>query len=108
MLERTLTSLSHLIDLECARGPQAYAQKDGAVGLDGQSAPDNAERLDENPSSKICWAVEGAFNGATLDLKRALRGKPRTQPRGNLWATAPTLDPAAWDSLTRETPATRS
>ncbi len=35
----------------------------------------------------------GAGNGVTVVLKRARRGKPRIQPRKDLRATAPALDP---------------
>ncbi len=37
--------------------------------------------------------VEGAGNEATVDPIRARRGKPRTQPKEDLRATAPALDP---------------
>ena len=60
----------------------------GPITLDEKCA---GARSAGNPHAAC--EVEGAGNGATDYPRRAQRGKPRTQPRVLLRATAPVLDP---------------
>ncbi len=46
--ERCLTSLSHHIDVELLKEAHRLTRKDGAVGVDNQTASDYAENLEEN------------------------------------------------------------
>lgn len=45
---RSLTTLAHHMDLDWMREAHRRTRKDGAVGIDGQTAGEYAERLDEN------------------------------------------------------------
>jgi group II intron reverse transcriptase/maturase len=49
--ERVLHSISHHIDIKFLQEAYRCTRKDGAVGVDGQTAADYAEHLDENLSS---------------------------------------------------------
>jgi RNA-directed DNA polymerase len=54
-----LTSLSHHIDLEWMREAYRRTRKDGAPGIDGQTATEYAEKLEENLESLLNRAKEG-------------------------------------------------
>ena len=60
----------------------------GLITLDAKCA---GARSAGNPHATC--DVAGAGDGATVSPNRARRGKPRTQPRIHLRATAPVLDP---------------
>jgi hypothetical protein len=47
------TSLSHHVDIEFLREAHRRVRKDGAVGVDGQTATEYEERLDENLQSLL-------------------------------------------------------
>lgn len=53
MPEVALTTLSHHIDLDFLRKAYELIRKDAAPGVDGQTAADYAERLDENLQSLL-------------------------------------------------------
>ena len=68
-----LTTLSHLIDLEWLREAYRRTRKDGASGVDGQTAKAYEEQLEQNSLEKwsvrprhwvptICWSVSGALD----------------------------------------------
>jgi hypothetical protein len=48
MPEASLTTLAHHIDLDLLREAYRLTRKDGAVGVDGQTAQEYAENLEEN------------------------------------------------------------
>jgi RNA-directed DNA polymerase len=56
-----LTTLAHHIDLEWLREAYRRTRKDGATGVDGQSAEQYAERLDENLASLLDRAKSGTY-----------------------------------------------
>jgi hypothetical protein len=56
-----LTTLAHHIDLEWLREAYRRTRKDGATGVDGQSAEQYAERLDENLASLLDHAKSGTY-----------------------------------------------
>jgi len=62
-----------------------------AIGLINRGAKRAGKRSAGNPHA--AFEVAGAGDGVTDDSKRARRGKPRTQPREVLRATAPVFDP---------------
>lgn len=59
MPERSLTSLSHHMDLDWMREAYRRTRKDGAVGIDGQTAADYAEHLEENLRDLLDRAKSG-------------------------------------------------
>jgi group II intron reverse transcriptase/maturase len=54
-----LTSLSHHIDMEWMREAYRRTRKDAAPGIDGQTADEYAEKLEENLRSLLSRAKEG-------------------------------------------------
>ena len=65
MPEKALTSLAHHIDLEWLREAYRRTRKDGAVGVDGQTAADYEEDLEGNLRSLLERAKSGDVLGAT-------------------------------------------
>ncbi len=59
MPEAAIRSLSHQIDLEWLREAYRRTRKDGAVGVDGQTAEDYAENLEDNLRSLLDRAKSG-------------------------------------------------
>jgi group II intron reverse transcriptase/maturase len=55
------TSLSHHIDFEWLREAYRRTRKDGAVGVDGQTAGEYAEKLDENLRGLLDGAKSGTY-----------------------------------------------
>jgi group II intron reverse transcriptase/maturase len=56
-----LTSLSHHIDIEWLKEAFRRTRKDGATGVDGQTAADYEARLDENLRSLLDRAKDGTY-----------------------------------------------
>ena len=56
-----LTTLAHHIDMEWLREAYRRTRKDGAKGVDGQSAEQYAERLEENLASLLDRAKSGTY-----------------------------------------------
>ena len=56
-----LTTLAHHIDIEWMREAYRRTRKDGAVGVDGQTAEEYAARLDENLAELLRRAKEGQY-----------------------------------------------
>jgi hypothetical protein len=71
----------------------AHESCSALIGLITLAAKCAGARSAGNPHA-TCDAA-GAGNGATVSPNRARRGKPRTQPRIHLRATAPVLDPTS-------------
>ena len=57
MKDAALTTLAHHIDVEWMREAFRRTRKDGAKGVDGQSAEQYAEKLEEN--LQLLWARSG-------------------------------------------------
>ena len=61
MPNKAMQSLSHHIDLEWLREAHRRTRKDGAVGVDGQTAAEFAERLDEELTALLNEAKSGRY-----------------------------------------------
>jgi group II intron reverse transcriptase/maturase len=72
--DRALTSLHHHIDLEFMRVAHQRTRKDAAVGVDGQTAAQFGERLDENLAELVELMRSGAYKAPPV--RRALIPKP--------------------------------
>ncbi len=59
--EMVFTSLAHYIDMEFLRAAYAATRKDGAVGLDGQTAGDYAANLEANLQSLLDRFKSGRY-----------------------------------------------
>ncbi|WP_437910560.1 hypothetical protein WME95_22780 [Sorangium sp. So ce327] len=59
--EQPLTTLAHRIDLEWLREAHRRTRKDGAMGVDGQSADDYAAHLEDNLRSLLERANSHGF-----------------------------------------------
>jgi RNA-directed DNA polymerase len=62
-------SLSHHMDLEWFKEAYHRTRKDGAVGVDGQSAQDYAEHLEENLRSLLDRAKSGSYRAPAVKRK---------------------------------------
>ena len=51
--ERAFRSIHHVIDIDWLREAHRRTRKDGAAGIDGQTAADYAANLDENLQSLL-------------------------------------------------------
>jgi retron-type reverse transcriptase len=56
-----LTTLAHHIDMEWLREAYRRTRKDGATGVDGQTAEQYAQRLEENLASLLDRAKSGTY-----------------------------------------------
>ncbi len=59
--QRSFTSLAYLMDLEWLREAYRRTRKDGAVGVDGQTAADYARQLDANLQALLERAKAGTY-----------------------------------------------
>jgi group II intron reverse transcriptase/maturase len=78
----TLTSLSHHIDVEWLREAHRRTRKDGAEGVDGQSAGQYAERLEENLQSLHDRAKSGTYRAPPVRRAQIPKGDGTTRPIG--------------------------
>jgi RNA-directed DNA polymerase len=60
-LEVAFTTLAHLIDIDWLREAYRRTRKDGAVGVDGQSAEQYAANLEDNLQSLLDRAKSGTY-----------------------------------------------
>ena len=58
---RPLTALAHHIDIEFLREAYRRTRKDGAAGVDGETATSYAEKLDENLRSLLDRFKSGTY-----------------------------------------------
>ena len=82
MPEAVLTTLSHHIDLDWMREAYRRTRKDGAAGIDGQSAQDYAEHLDENLQDLLDRAKSGLYRAPAVRRVYIPKGKGKTRPIG--------------------------
>ncbi len=61
-----LTTLAHHIDIDWLREAYRRTRKDGATGVDGQSADEYAEHLEENLQSLLDRAKSGTYHAPSL------------------------------------------
>jgi retron-type reverse transcriptase len=83
MPEKAMTSLSQHMDIEWMREAFRRTRKDGATGIDGQTAQDYAEQLDANLRSLLDRAKSGDHYKAP-PVRRVFipKGDGSTRPLG--------------------------
>ncbi len=79
----SFTSLAYLMDLDWLREAYGRIRKDGAVGVDGVTADDYAEHLEENLQSLLDRAKSGAYRAPPVRRVHIPKGKgTATRPIG--------------------------
>ena len=79
--ERVLTTLAHHIDVPFLHEAYRRTRKEGAVGVDGQSAAAYAEHLDENLTSRLNRFKSGTYHAPPvrrvyIPKVGSLKGRP--------------------------------
>lgn len=82
MPDMALTSLSHHIDMDWLREAYRRTRKDGATGVDGQSAEEYAARLEENLQSLLDRAKSGTYRAPAVRRVHIPKGSGGTRPLG--------------------------
>jgi RNA-directed DNA polymerase len=77
-----LRTLAHHIDIEWLREAYRRTRKDGATGIDGQSAAKYAERLDENLVDLLNRAKVGLYRAPAVRRVQIPKGNGATRPIG--------------------------
>ncbi|MCK6537041.1 MAG: group II intron reverse transcriptase/maturase [Polyangiaceae bacterium] len=81
--DMAFTTLAHHIDLEWLREAYRRTRKDGAVGVDGQSAKEYAENLEGNLRSLLDRAKSGAYRAPPVLRVHIPKGDGKeTRPLG--------------------------
>lgn len=81
--DMAFTTLAHHIDLEWLREAYRRTRKDGAVGVDGQSAKEYAENLEGNLRSLLDRAKSGAYRAPPVRRVHIPKGDGKeTRPLG--------------------------
>lgn len=88
---RVFTSLAHLIDLDWLQAAHELTRKDGATGVDRQSAAEYAENLQSNLESLLSRAKSGAYQAPPVRRVHI--------PKGNDGATRPIGIPTFEDKV---------
>lgn len=77
------TTLAHNIDMEWLREAYRRTRKDGATGVDGQTADEYAQRLDDNLSSLLERAKSGTYRAPPVRRVHIPKGDgAQTRPIG--------------------------
>jgi len=82
MPDKVLTSLSHHIDLEWMREAYRRTRKDGATGVDGQSAEQFAADLEANLEDLLERAKSGRYRAPAVRRVHIPKEKGKTRPLG--------------------------
>ena len=77
----SFTSLAHHIDLEWLREAYRRTRKDGAVGVDGQTAEEYAANLEANLRSLLDRAKSGTYEAPPVRRVHIPKGGSRTETR---------------------------
>lgn len=88
---RVLTSLAHHIDLPWMQAAYRATRKDGAVGVDGQTAADYAAQLEENLAKLLESAKSGRYQAPPVRRVHI--------PKGNTGTTRPIGIPTFEDKV---------
>jgi group II intron reverse transcriptase/maturase len=81
--EWSFTSLAHYIDLEWLREAYRRTRKDAVPGIDGQTADEYAENLEENLRSLLERMKSGKYQAPPVKRAHILKGQgPETRPIG--------------------------
>lgn len=76
------TTLAHHIDVEWLREAYRRTRKDGATGIDGQSAQEYAEGLEQRLQSLLERAKTGRYRAPPVRRVHIPKGKGETRPLG--------------------------
>ena len=80
---RPLTTLAHHIDVEWLREAYRRTRKDGARGIDGQSAEQYAQQLEDNLRSLLDRAKSGTYRAPPVRRVHIPKGSgAETRPLG--------------------------
>lgn len=83
MPQAALTTLAHHIDLDLLLEAYRRTRKDGAVGVDGQTAREYAEKLEENLRALLNRAKSGTYRAPPVRRVRIPKGDgSKTRPIG--------------------------
>jgi len=74
-----LTSLAHHIDLEWLREAYRLTRKDGATGVDGQSAEEYAANLEQNLRGLLERAKSGSYRAPPVRRAYVPKGDGKEQ-----------------------------
>lgn len=80
--QMAFTTLAHHIDVELLRGAVDAVRKDGAVGVDGQTAKAYAQELDANLSGLVGRLKTGTYHAPPVRRVHIPKGEGRTRPIG--------------------------
>lgn len=80
--ELVFTSLAHLIDLPWLMEAYARTRKDGAVGVDGQTAADYEQHLEGNLQRLLERAKSGTYHAPPVRRVHIPKGNGETRPLG--------------------------
>lgn len=80
--EMAFTNLAHNIDISFLREAHRGTRKDGAVGVDRQTAGKYAERLEENLQSLLDRFKSGLYRAPPVRRVHIPKGKGKTRPIG--------------------------
>ena len=75
-----LTTLAHHIDVEWLREAYRRTRKDGAKGVDGQSAEQYGQRLEENLASLLGRAKSGTYQAPPVRRAYIPKGDGSQRP----------------------------
>lgn len=78
----TLTTLAHHVDMAWMREAYRRTRKDGATGVDGQSAEEYGQRLEENLRSLLERAKAGTYRAPAVRRVHIPKGDGETRPIG--------------------------
>src|SRR5262249_53449145 len=76
------TTLAHHIDIEWLKEAYARTRKDGATGVDGQTAKDYAANLEDNLRSLLDRAKSGMYQAPPVRRVHIPKGDGQTRPIG--------------------------
>jgi RNA-directed DNA polymerase len=83
MPNRPLTTLAHLIDVDWLREAYRRTRKGGAVGIDGQSAAEYAQHLEDNLGALLDRAKSGSYRAPPVRRVHIPKGDgSETRPLG--------------------------
>jgi RNA-directed DNA polymerase len=80
--ELSFTTLGHHLDIDWLREAYRRTRKDGAVGVDGQTAEEYAEHLEENLQGLLDRAKSGQYRAPAVRRVHIPKGKGKTRPIG--------------------------
>jgi RNA-directed DNA polymerase len=80
--ELSFTTLGHHLDLDWLREAYRRTRKDGAVGVDGQTAEEYAEHLEENLQDLLDRAKSGRYRAPAVRRVHIPKGEGKTRPIG--------------------------